>query len=94
MPIIHTTRRGKRYFLHTGPKKGGGTQFFFSTDPDGPLAEEIPAGFEVYETVNGQAYLRRKNHGWFSKRKRLTSETRWPSEAVRRTTQWRCVAMS
>ena len=60
MPIIHTTRRGKRYFLHTGPKKGGGTQFFFSTDPDGPLADEIPAGFEVYETVNGQAYLRRE----------------------------------
>ena len=59
MSIIHTNRHGKRYFLHTGPKKGG-TQYFFSANPDAPLAGEIPDGFEVYETVGGQVYLRRK----------------------------------
>jgi hypothetical protein len=30
MPIIHTSRTGKQYYLHTGPKRGGGVQHFFS----------------------------------------------------------------
>lgn len=59
MPVTHTSRRGKTYFLHTGPKRGGGKQHFFSTSPAGSLAERLPDGFEIYETVNGQVYLRR-----------------------------------
>ena len=60
MPFSYTTRPGKTYYLHKGPKKGGGIQYFLSTDPEGELADSIPDGFEVYETANGQAYLRRK----------------------------------
>jgi len=60
MPITHTSRTGKTYYLHTGPKRGGGTQHYFSTKPAGPLAERLPDGFEVYETVNGQVHLRRR----------------------------------
>lgn len=60
MPFTHTTRRGKIYYLHTGPKRGGGVQHFFSTDPRGPLAEVVPEGFEIHETINAQVYLRRK----------------------------------
>jgi hypothetical protein len=60
MPITHTSRNGKTYYLHTGPKRGGGTQHFFSTKPTGTLAPRLPEGFEVYETVNGQVYLRRQ----------------------------------
>jgi hypothetical protein len=59
MPFSYTTRRGKTYYLHTGPKRGGGTQHYVSTDPKGPLAETIPEGFEIYETPNGQVYLRK-----------------------------------
>ena len=60
MPIIHRSRTGKTYYLHTGPKRGGGVQHFFSTKPEGSLAERVPEGFEIHETVNGQVYLRRE----------------------------------
>jgi hypothetical protein len=59
MPVIHRSRTGKTYYLHTGPKRGGGVQHFVSTKADGPLAECVPDGFEIHETVNGQVYLRR-----------------------------------
>jgi hypothetical protein len=59
MPVIHHSRTGKTYYLHTGPKRGGGAQHFFSTKAAGSLAERVPDGFEIYETVNGQVYLRR-----------------------------------
>ena len=59
MPFTYTTRRGKTYYLHTGPKRGGGIQHYVSTDPDGPVAEAVPDGFEIYETPNGQVYLRK-----------------------------------
>jgi len=60
MPVVHTNRCGKTYYLHTGPKRGGGIQHYFSTKPGGQLAESLPDGFEVYETVNGAVYLRRQ----------------------------------
>ncbi len=60
MPITHTNRTGKTYYLHTRPKRGGGTQYFLSTKAAGPLADRLPDGFEIYETVNGQVYLRRQ----------------------------------
>jgi hypothetical protein len=59
VPVSHASRTGKTYYLHTGPKRGGGVQYFFSTKAKGQLADKIPDGFEVYETVNGQVYLRR-----------------------------------
>src|SRR5437867_10976118 len=60
MAVTHTSRTGKTYYLHTGPKRGGGVQHFFSTNSAGSLAEQLPEGFEVYESVNGQVYLRRQ----------------------------------
>lgn len=60
MAITRTSRTGKTYYLHTGPKRGGGTQFYFSTKSTGQLAQSLPEGFEVYETINGQIYLRRQ----------------------------------
>ena len=60
MAFIHTTRRGTAYYLHTGPKRGGGVQHFLSTKKKGTLAAALPEGFEIYETVNGLAFLRRK----------------------------------
>lgn len=60
MPITHTNRWGKTYYLHTGPKRGGGTQHYVSTKAAGQLAERMPEGFEISEGVNGQVYLRRQ----------------------------------
>lgn len=60
MAFTYTTRRGKTYYLHTGPKRGGGIQHYISTDPKGPAADAIPEGFEINETPNGQVYLRKK----------------------------------
>ena len=59
MAFTYTTRRNKTYYLHTGPKRGGGIQHYVSTDPDGPVAEAVPDGFEIHETPNGQVYLRK-----------------------------------
>ena len=59
MPVTHTSRTKKIYYLHTGPKRGGGIQYFVSTKPIGSLAERLPDGFEIHETVNGQVHLRR-----------------------------------
>ena len=60
MAFTYTTRRGKTYYLHSGPKRGGGIQHYVSTDPAGPVADSLPEGFEIYETPNGQVYLRKK----------------------------------
>lgn len=60
MPVIHKSRTGKTYYLHSGPKRGGGVQHFFSTKSAGNLVENLPPEFEIYETVNGQVYLRRQ----------------------------------
>ena len=34
-PVTHTTRKGKTYYLHTGPKRGGGVQYFFAMKSSG-----------------------------------------------------------
>jgi hypothetical protein len=60
MTFAYTTRRGKTYYLHTGPKRGGGIQHYVSTTSKGSVADAIPEGFEIYETPNGQVYLRKK----------------------------------
>ncbi|MDP6631790.1 MAG: hypothetical protein QGH42_09850 [Kiritimatiellia bacterium] len=59
MSIQHTSRTGKTYYLHTGVTKTGKPKYFFSTKLDGELADTIPDGFEIYENVNGQVFLRR-----------------------------------
>ena len=60
MSIQHTTRTGKTYYLHVGQGKSGKPNCFFSTDPEGPLLSSVPEGFEIYENVGGQVFLRRK----------------------------------
>jgi hypothetical protein len=42
------------------PGKGGKLKYHFSQDPDGTLAKAIPEGYEVYEDIRGQVYLRRQ----------------------------------
>ena len=60
MSIQHTSRTGKAYYLHVGQGKSGKPNYFFSTEPEGPLVNSVPDGFEIYENVGGQVFLRRK----------------------------------
>ena len=60
MPIEHKARTGKTYYLHVGPGKAGKPNYYFSGKADPPLAESVPSGFEIYENVAGQVFLRRK----------------------------------
>jgi len=59
MSIQHTARNGKTYFLHVMAGKRGKAKYHFSTRPDGALVESVPAGFEIYENVHSQVFLRR-----------------------------------
>src|ERR1035438_9397585 len=60
MSTQHTTRTGKTYYLHVGQGKSGKPNYFFSTEPDGQLVNSVPEGFEIYENIGGQVFLRRK----------------------------------
>lgn len=59
MSVQHITRTGKAYYLHIGRTKSGRAKYFFSTKAKGDLADSLPAGYEVYENVRGQVFLRR-----------------------------------
>jgi hypothetical protein len=60
MSIQHKTRTGKIYYLHVTQNKRGKPRYHFSMDPEGELAQTVPEGFEVYENIRGQVFLRRK----------------------------------
>jgi hypothetical protein len=59
MTVTHTSRTGKIYFLHAGVTKTGKAKYFFSLKQDAEQVDAIPEGFEIYENVNGQVFLRR-----------------------------------
>jgi hypothetical protein len=56
--VKHVNRKNQVYHLHAKPGKSGKPNYFFSTDADGPLANTIPGGYEIYENVPGQVFLR------------------------------------
>lgn len=59
MSIQYTSRIGKTYYLHAGVTKTGKPKYFFSTKQNGAPVDVIPEGFEIYENVEGQAFLRK-----------------------------------
>ena len=59
MSIQHTARNGKTYFLRVMAGRRGKPKYHFSTRPDRALAESVPAGFEIYENLHSQVFLRR-----------------------------------
>lgn len=60
MAIQHTARTGKVYYLHQVTGKGDKAKYHFSTEPEGALADTVPEGYEIYENIRGQVFLRRK----------------------------------
>ena len=59
MSITYTNAKEKTYYLYQGTTKMGKPKYYFSTQPEGTLAEAIPAGFEIYENPNAQVFLGR-----------------------------------
>jgi hypothetical protein len=59
MPITYTNAKEQTYFLHRAFTKLGKPKYYFSMKRDGPLADCIPEGFEIYENPNAQVFLRR-----------------------------------
>ena len=59
MPITFTNRKGRTYHLCQGETKRGKPRYYFSREPSGTPLEEIPAGHEVRESVNGVVSLAR-----------------------------------
>jgi len=59
MAITYTNAKGQTYFQHQGHSKTGTPTYYFSRWSEGPLAESIPEGFEIYENPNTQVFLRR-----------------------------------
>ena len=60
MPVTHTNRKAKTYYLHQGTTKTGNPKYFFALRDEGELVETIPPGYEIYENPNAQVFLRRK----------------------------------
>ncbi len=60
MWVKHISRTSKAYYLHFKTSTGGKPSYYFSMDPRGPLAATIPDGYEIYENVGGQVFLRKK----------------------------------
>jgi hypothetical protein len=58
MNIKYTNRAGKIYYLHIGKTNKGTDKYFFSRKRR-DLAERIPNGYEIYENVNAQVFLRK-----------------------------------
>jgi hypothetical protein len=59
VPITHTNAKGQTFTLHQGTTKTGKPKYYFAMQGEGPLAEAIPAGYEIYENPNAQVFLRR-----------------------------------
>ncbi|MGC9523432.1 MAG: hypothetical protein ACP5HG_16300 [Anaerolineae bacterium] len=57
--MTYKNRKGQTYYLHTHATGSGGVGYHFSLKPEGDLIEEIPDGYEIYESPRGQVFLRR-----------------------------------
>ena len=60
MPVTYTNRKGYTYFLCRGTTKTGKPRYSFAREIKGEPVEEIPAGYEISESVNGIVSLVKK----------------------------------
>ena len=59
MAVEYRNWKGQLFYLHEGKTKKGNPKYFFSQKSEGNLINEIPQGYEIYENVNGQVFLRK-----------------------------------
>ncbi len=57
MAISYTNRKGTTYYLYQGETKTGKVRYYFSPTLKGKEIEQIPAGYEISESVNGVVSL-------------------------------------
>jgi len=57
MPVMYTNRKGKTYFLCKGTTKMGKHRYYFAGEQKGEPVEEIPEGYKISESVNGNVSL-------------------------------------
>ena len=61
MAYSHRNRRGDVYWLQAANTRTGGHRYYFGRKLTGKPVEEVPAGYEAYESPqHGQVYLRKK----------------------------------
>ena len=53
MAVTYTNRKGRKYYLCQRITKTGKPRYYFAREPKGELAEQIPDGYEIRESVNG-----------------------------------------
>jgi hypothetical protein len=53
MPVTHTNRKGRTYFLCQGITRTGKPRYYFALEPKAPLVGRLPDGYQVQESVNG-----------------------------------------
>ena len=57
MAITYTNRKGFTYFLNQGVTKTGKPRYYFAREQKGEPVDEIPAGYEIEESVNAVVSL-------------------------------------
>ena len=57
MVVTYTNRKGRKYYLCRGVTKTGKPRYYFSRERKDNTIDEIPAGYEITESVNGVVSL-------------------------------------
>lgn len=60
MAIAYTNRTGSTYYLHARKTKTGKPRYVFARELGDGALDELPAGFEIVESMNGQVSLAKK----------------------------------
>ena len=61
MAYQHRNRRGDVYFLQAAKTRTGKRRYYFGRKLTGEPIEDVPAGYEVYESPqHGQVFLRKE----------------------------------
>lgn len=67
MAYKHCNRWGDVYLLQAGQTRTGKPRYYFGRKLSGKPVEEVPAGYEVFESPErGQVYLRRQRSTWIA----------------------------
>ena len=58
-PVSYTNRKGHVYYLHAEKTKTGKTRYFVTKSISAGVLSELPAGFEIVESINAVVSVRR-----------------------------------
>ncbi len=77
MPIQYTNDKQQLYTLYQKPNKRGTLRYYFSQKPSAGAipVETLPPGYEIYENVNGQVFLRKHKPALITAAERQLTES-------------------